>query len=658
MPPHTCGICLKSYIYYDSLKRHMRTKHPTNENEEKVIKRSKANDGFRNVMCNICGQLFGSPKHLKTHVRPTNHVQIEDQEKHSCMYCFKLFSTPRELDNHIREMHSLKEKHLEPHRSKMVFTHPFTMIVAGPTRSGKTSWVVSILKNRHSQIKPTPSRIVFCYMHWQPMYLDLESLIPDIEWYDAMPTEETFESFPNSIVILDDMMADVVDDSKMMKVFTERSHHQNISVIFMTQNIFHPGRRARTISLNTQYMVLFDNPRDRQQIRTLASQMYPGDSSNFMDKFKKATSKPYGKLILDLRPNVLEKDRFLNEENEHDSASTNQKYDNLTMTKMYSNQLRQQRETLRYEDPYKLKAIDIQSKMDKLLKNTSIPENLKSTRYNELLQDYQLMISKSKNQSKNADTNSRTFNRNQVIPITNTQNRGMNLTTVQSASAADPNFKTPSFAVRQLTPPSSLHRPEETPLISFGDADNKKERSESASPEPESPTSSNDIPLPEAYPSPSSYDIANDKGDSRHQKSFISLSDDEETKVKKQRRSMFKLRKRVADKQDQSHSRDLFKDQQATPLKKYFLRDVKPHQIPLPSDSSDDANDERRSYNPDVYPEGTLQDIRDDIGDAHHSKSFVTLDDDEGEKERKQERAEYKFRKRVSKKRKTRDKPY
>ena len=64
---------------------------------------------------------------------------------------------------------------------------------------------------------------------------------------DAMPTEETFVGFPNSHVTMDDMMDDVVDDSKVTKVFTERSHHQNFSVIFMTQNIFHPGRRVRTI---------------------------------------------------------------------------------------------------------------------------------------------------------------------------------------------------------------------------------------------------------------------------------------------------------------------------------------------------------------------------------------------------------------------------
>ena len=49
------------------------------------------------------------------------------------------------------------------------------------------------------------------------------------------------------------MMDDIVNDSSMMKISTERSHHLKISVIFMTQNIFHPGKEARTMSLNTQY---------------------------------------------------------------------------------------------------------------------------------------------------------------------------------------------------------------------------------------------------------------------------------------------------------------------------------------------------------------------------------------------------------------------
>lgn len=59
----------------------------------------------------------------------------------------------------------------------------------------------------------------------------------------------------------------------------------------------------RTVSLNTHYMVLFKNPRDATQIRTLGYQMYP-DSSQFLTQaYMDATSKAYGYIIVDLRPN-------------------------------------------------------------------------------------------------------------------------------------------------------------------------------------------------------------------------------------------------------------------------------------------------------------------------------------------------------------------
>ena len=48
-----------------------------------------------------------------------------------------------------------------------------------------------------------------------------------------------------------------------------------------------------------------------------------------------------------------------------------------------------------------------------------------------------------------------------------------------------------------------------------------------------SSSSSDNVPLPEAYPSPSHDDIRRDDGDPRHGKSFVSLSDDEGTQFYK-----------------------------------------------------------------------------------------------------------------------------
>ena len=47
------------------------------------------------------------------------------------------------------------------------FKHPFYMMVAGPSRSGKTYWVARLLMTTDKRINPTPDRIVYCYRHWK-----------------------------------------------------------------------------------------------------------------------------------------------------------------------------------------------------------------------------------------------------------------------------------------------------------------------------------------------------------------------------------------------------------------------------------------------------------------------------------------------------------
>jgi len=45
-------------------------------------------------------------------------------------------------------------------------------------------------------------------------------------------------------------------------MFTKISHHRNVSVVYLTQNVFDKNKYARTISLNAHYLVLIKNPRD------------------------------------------------------------------------------------------------------------------------------------------------------------------------------------------------------------------------------------------------------------------------------------------------------------------------------------------------------------------------------------------------------------
>jgi hypothetical protein len=92
-------------------------------------------------------------------------------------------------------------------------------------------------------------------------------------------------------------MAQSSKDKRIADLFTKGSHHRNLSIIYIVQNMFHKGKEMRNISLNANYIVLFKSPRDKQQIS--ARQVNPGRVQEFMKSYEDATSRPHGYLIQD-----------------------------------------------------------------------------------------------------------------------------------------------------------------------------------------------------------------------------------------------------------------------------------------------------------------------------------------------------------------------
>ena len=105
-------------------------------------------------------------------------------------------------------------------------------------------------------------------------------------------------------------MTEAKCDPRVADLFSKGRHHRNLSVVYLTQNLFPQGRACRDIALNTQYLVLFNNPVDRQQVATLARRIYPSSSHIFMKQFEEATSRPYGYLVLDLKSSTPEFQRI------------------------------------------------------------------------------------------------------------------------------------------------------------------------------------------------------------------------------------------------------------------------------------------------------------------------------------------------------------
>ena len=169
--------------------------------------------------------------------------------------------------------------------------HPTTALIAGPTGCGKTQFVLNILKER--LISPFPTRIIWVYAEWQPAYEELRDFLPHIEFMKVIDPEILYDSITpleiNLLILDDQMMGNFRDDNTLSKLFTQGSHHRNLSIFYLVQNLFDRGKNHRTVSLNSNLLVLFKNPRDKSQIRTLASQMYPGNSRFLVEAYEDAT---------------------------------------------------------------------------------------------------------------------------------------------------------------------------------------------------------------------------------------------------------------------------------------------------------------------------------------------------------------------------------
>ncbi len=192
--------------------------------------------------------------------------------------------------------------------------HSFTCLISGPTGCGKTEWLRRLLMHNRHLLQPPPEKILWCYGQYQPLLF--QALQPlNIAFTPGLPDNlvEDWAIDPSrrKLIILDDLMQQSAQDKRVTRLFVQGSHHQNISVICILQNMYFQGPQMRTISLNTHYMVVFKNPRVRQQVLHLSRQMYPHDPKVLEQAFMDATKAPYGYLFLNLKPETPEACRLL-----------------------------------------------------------------------------------------------------------------------------------------------------------------------------------------------------------------------------------------------------------------------------------------------------------------------------------------------------------
>lgn len=184
---------------------------------------------------------------------------------------------------------------------------PFRMTVCGPSQSGKSTFVKNLILKKDSVLCGEPiKKIIWCCKSKEFVPRELCSL-PNFIVHEGVTNIDQVS--PNTLIVIDDLMLEAFT-KEVCELFTVNSHHKNISVILVLQNLFHHGKSCRLISLNANYIVLNKAPRDSSQFSFLARQICPQNWKALENVYKEATHKPYTYLLIDLTQRANEVLRY------------------------------------------------------------------------------------------------------------------------------------------------------------------------------------------------------------------------------------------------------------------------------------------------------------------------------------------------------------
>lgn len=181
--------------------------------------------------------------------------------------------------------------------------HAVYMIV-GPSGAGKTVFTINLLS---SNMFKNPIGNIFWHMGVKPNKTETDPIrsgLRNVKIVEGFTKNWMNNPKTGDVIVIDDLFSEANRQPDFNNLFTKIARHRGVTVIFLTQNLFHQGGQHRTRNLNTHYLVIFKNPRDQTIIDHISRQAFPNSKNFLASAFRDATTdKPHGYLFLDFTQN-------------------------------------------------------------------------------------------------------------------------------------------------------------------------------------------------------------------------------------------------------------------------------------------------------------------------------------------------------------------
>lgn len=184
---------------------------------------------------------------------------------------------------------------------------PFQAVFCGRSNIGKSSAIFELIERRSELIKGTISKVYYVYGIDSPEYHVFAAKHKDVTFTSEFDLSEIGSE---TLVVLDDFQTMIT--GKLNKVVTEfcirNVSHMNTSLIIVLHN-FYASPALRTITLQSDFIVVWNNARDRQTISHISRQMFPSSPSFLKDVMNYLLTKSNrAKICIDL--SIHQNNRF------------------------------------------------------------------------------------------------------------------------------------------------------------------------------------------------------------------------------------------------------------------------------------------------------------------------------------------------------------